>query len=133
MMSKEQHIDFWLKNADEDLDTALYNFDGGRNVYCLFFLHLCIEKILKAIWIKDNITNTPPFTHDLKTLYSATEIDLEIDQIDFLSIINDWNISARYPDYKRSLAVKATSSYTLQQIEKVKHLKQCLLEKSSLL
>lgn len=58
MMSKEQYIDFWLKNADEDLDTALYNFEGGRNVYCLFFLHLSIEKTLISILIKNNISNT---------------------------------------------------------------------------
>lgn len=82
--------------------------------------------------MKDNVSNTPPFTHDLKNIYSSTELDLEIEQIDFLAIVNDWNISAKYPDYKRSLYKKATDTYTMLQIERVKELRQCLLEKSSL-
>ncbi|MFN0049323.1 MAG: HEPN domain-containing protein [Cytophagales bacterium] len=132
-MTKEQHINFWVQNANDDFDTALYNFKGKKNVYCLFFLHLSVEKLLIAIWIKDNISNTPPFIHDLKSIYSATELDLEIEQIDFLSIVNDWNISARYPDYKRSLYLKATDAYTAVQVEKIEKLRKCLLEKSSLI
>lgn len=37
MITKEQHIHFWLKNAEEDFETAIYNFKGKKNVYCLFF------------------------------------------------------------------------------------------------
>ena len=130
-MTKAEHVEFWLTNSNEDLETALYNFEGKKYVYALFFLHLSLEKVLKAIWIKDNLSNTPPFTHDLKSIYNNTDLDLEIEQIDFLSVVNDWNISTRYPDYKRSLYKKATKEYTQIQIEKVKSLRTCLLEKSS--
>lgn len=38
----------------------------------LFFSHLVIDKLLKAIWVKENEENIPPFTHNLEHLYNQT-------------------------------------------------------------
>jgi HEPN domain-containing protein len=43
---------------------------GKQNVFALFAFHLTIEKLLKAIWVKDNIENTPPRQHDLTFIYN---------------------------------------------------------------
>lgn len=129
MMTKQEHIDFWKNNSDENYHTAIYNLNGKQYVFTLFLFHLTIEKLLKAHWIKDNIINTPPFTHDLKNIYSQTDLDLEITQIDFLALVSDWNISTRYPDYKNSLFRKASQEYVLEQKKQIDLLRQCLLEK----
>lgn len=49
---------------------------GKQNVFALFAFHLTIEKLLKAIWVKDNIENTPPRHHDLTFIYNQTDLKL---------------------------------------------------------
>ncbi|MDX2189642.1 MAG: HEPN domain-containing protein [Bacteroidota bacterium] len=129
MLTKQGHIDFWVNSSARDYESALYNIKGKQYVFALFLFHLTIEKLLKAHWIKDNIGNTPPYSHDLKYLVGNTELDLKIEQIDFLVLANDWNISTRYPDYKETLFKKATSQYVEDQKIKVDDLRKCLLEK----
>jgi len=113
MMTKQEHIDFWKNNSHENYNTAIYNLNGKQYVFTLFLFHLTVQKLLKAHWIRDNIINTPPFTHDLKNIYAQTDLDLEITQIDFLALVSDWNFSIRYPDYKNSLFRKATKEYVI--------------------
>ncbi len=43
-MSKQEYIDFWLNQSEEDWKTALYLKDGNKNIMMLFMLHLVIEK-----------------------------------------------------------------------------------------
>lgn len=40
----------WLKQADYDLETAKYMFEGGRCFYTVFMCHLAIEKALKGLF-----------------------------------------------------------------------------------
>ncbi len=125
-MTKEQHIAYWNELSTEDIETAVYNFVGNKNVACLFFLHLSVEKKLKAIWVKDNFSNTPPHIHDLQKIASETNIQLLAEQYDLMTIVNSWNIATRYPDYKKTIYAIATIEYTQQQIDKTKDLLQCL-------
>lgn len=50
-----------------------------------------------------------------------------------LQIIDTFNISARYDDYKRSFAEKCTDEYTAEQIKNIEEvrtwLKELLIEK----
>lgn len=50
---------YWKKLAVVDLETSKYNLEGARNTVALFFFHLSIEKLLKAHWVKSNISNFP--------------------------------------------------------------------------
>lgn len=43
----------WIKSSDEDLNTAQGLFQLERYSGCLFFCHLSIEKIIKAIYLKN--------------------------------------------------------------------------------
>lgn len=129
MLTKEQHIKFWIDSANEDWETALVLLDGKRYGFCLFSLHLVIEKIFKALWLKESVINTPPFTHDLVRLAEETGIELNAEQIDFLSVINSWNIRGRYPDFTKSLHHSATPEYVKTQMKKVGDLKKWLEQK----
>ena len=115
--------------ALDDFETAIFNISGKKHVPALFFFHLSIEKILKAVWIKDNVSDTAPFTHDLQKIASETEIEWEAGDFDYLSIVNTWNIEARYPDYKNTLHKIATTAYMQKHMKKVKTLLQWLEQK----
>lgn len=125
-MTKEAHIKFWADSSADDWDTAVFLAEGKRFSFCLFSLHLSTEKLLKAIWIKENISSTPPYTHDLIKLTDDLSLNLNPSQYDFLSIITSWNIRGRYPDYSRAMQSAATESYIDEQLKKVKELRECL-------
>lgn len=129
MLTKEQLIQFWKNSANEDWDTAVVLLNGKRYGFCLFSLHLVIEKLFKAVWIKESITNTPPFTHDLVHLAEESGIELSAEQLDFLSVINSWNIRGRYPDFTNALHHSATPEYVKIQMQKVNDFKKWLEEK----
>ncbi|MBP6447277.1 MAG: HEPN domain-containing protein [Saprospiraceae bacterium] len=127
-MNKQDHINFWLRSGNENWDAATLLMQGGKNVEALFMFCLAVEKYIKDNWFNDNIKNIPPRIHDLQSIYSQTDLDLEPDLIDFLDTINRWNIEGRYPDFKFSLYRLATEEYTSKQFQKLISLKSCLLE-----
>jgi HEPN domain-containing protein len=129
MLKKEQHIDFWRKTGLDDWDTAEYNMKGKRNTAALFFFHLCVEKLLKAAWVRSNVGNTPPFSHDLVNIANQTELEIEAEWYDYLNTINRWNIEGRYPDYKMKLHAIANEEYMNVHFNKVNSLKEWLLSK----
>ncbi|MBU1568079.1 MAG: HEPN domain-containing protein [Proteobacteria bacterium] len=63
-MTKEDKIKYWLKTADHDWHVANHLYEKGDYSYALFFCHLTIEKLLKAIFTKRE-DKTPPFSHNL--------------------------------------------------------------------
>lgn len=126
-MSKDDHINYWPQTASDSWDAAEYLLNGKRFPEALFMYCLAIEKWLKAKWVKDNVSNYPPRIHDLHSIYGETDLQLSEDQLDFIGVVNRWNLEGRYPDYKFSLKKVATEEYINKQILKLENLKQCLL------
>lgn len=73
-MTKEEHIAYWLQQADYDWESVTVLFNQKRYIHALFFAHLTLEKLCKARWVKDNEQNIPPKTHNLLYLLSQTQI-----------------------------------------------------------
>jgi HEPN domain-containing protein len=128
-MTKEDHINYWKKEAEQNWATSQYLAQGRHNVMALFMLHLVVEKLLKAHWVKDNVDNFAPRTHDLQYLHNQTELDLPAPDYDYLAIVNQWSIDTRYPDYKNKIYAIATDAYLQGQNDHVKRLKAWLLER----
>ncbi len=118
-----------MASAKESWDSAIYLAKGKHYSLSLFALHLSLEKLFKALWIKESTTDTPPYTHDLQKLSDELRLDISAEDYDFLSIINSWNIRGRYPDYTKRLYQNTTESYLQEQIRKVEILKKWLKEK----
>ena len=118
-MNKLEHINWWIEEADRNWETATFNREGKQNVFSLFAYHLCVEKLLKAVWIKDNVDNFPPRTHDLTKIYNDTDLDLENKWYDLLVIVSEWNIEGRYPDYKLKIYKRATDEYVLEYSKQI--------------
>ena len=129
MLTKQGHIDYWLKAGHESWDSAEFCYKGGRNVDALFFYCLAVEKYLKANFVLDNIQNQAPRIHELQAIYSQTEIQLEPELIDYLDNVNSWNLEGRYPDFKFSLHKLATADYMKNHLVKLNKLRICLLER----
>jgi HEPN domain-containing protein len=87
----------WVKQSDYDLDTAKYMYTGGRYTYTVFMCHLSVEKILKGLYYQ-KIGKLPPKTHNLIYLIKETGLKPDNSISKHISILNEANISARYPE-----------------------------------
>ena len=99
-MKIKDHIKYWLDGAEHDWDAAKSLFSSGKYDWCLFIGHLVLEKTLKALFIQDNNNQLPPKTHNLVKLARHTNINMTEEQEIFLDEVNDFNLEARYPQYK---------------------------------
>lgn len=129
MKIKKEHIDFWLTQADDDWTAVDTLFKGRKYLQSLFFAHLVIEKICKALWIKHNEANVPPRTHNLNYLLSATPIELSEEKSEFMLNLNRFQLEGRYPDYLTKMHNICNESFTTEMIEKTNNLRLWLLEK----
>lgn len=120
-------MNYWIETSNEDYETMLSMKKEKRNTWCLFIGHLVIEKLLKALYAKNN-KGAPyaPKTHDL--LYLAEKMNLEVTekQANDLVEITKFNLNTRYDDYKRAFYNKCTDEYTEEQVNKIKEVKEWL-------
>ncbi len=95
-------------------------YENKRNTWSLFLGHLVIEKLLKGLYAKNNKEN--PYTiksHNLLALAEKCDLELTDEQLERLQIITQFNISARYDDYKESFYQKCTDEYTAKQVKNI--------------
>ena len=117
-------MNYWIESSDEDYKVMNVLYKNKKNSYCLFFGHLIIEKLLKALYAKNN-KSAPhaPKTHDL--LYLAEKMNLEVteEQAKVLVEITKFNLNTRYDDYKREFYNQCTDEFTEEQIKKIEEVK----------
>ena len=80
MKTKDEHIRYWIEQANDDWTAVNTLFNGKNYLQSLFFAHLVIEKLCKSLWIKHNEEMVPPRTHNLIHLLTATPIQLTDDR-----------------------------------------------------
>ncbi len=127
-MDKKKAVLFWIQSSEDDWNVSKHLFEKGDYSYALFFGHLTIEKILKAIYA-NKTGNTPPYTHRLVYLSEKAALKLTDEQLGLLEAITDFNMEARYPDEKFSFKKKCTRSFTEMYLAKIKEMKKWLLQK----
>jgi len=87
----------WLKQADYDMDTADYMFEGGRYFYAVFMCHLAIEKALKGFYRK-KLRQEPPRVHNLIYLLNKIGIKPPEPVGRFIVKLNEASVATRYPE-----------------------------------
>ena len=103
MLTKEEHIKYWVGTAKRDWKTIQNMFGAKDYMPALFFSHLHLEKLCKALWVKNNNGNTPPKIHNLVKILDEAKISCSPEQKAFMVIMNNFQLEGRYPDYLDSL------------------------------
>lgn len=109
---------YWLKTAENDYDTMQALFKAKRYSDSLFFGHLVLEKMLKSLVVLAT-KQQAPFIHDLIRLAELADIPLSDEETAFLNKVNDFNLRARYPDYKLRFYKQCTRKYTQSHRKKI--------------
>lgn len=125
-MTKEEHIIYWAKQVDEDFDCANVLYQANHFAQSLFWAHLALEKLTKALWIKKNEGNTPPFVHNLLRLITQTNEYFSEEQLQFINEMNTFQIKGRYPDYAESLEKTITKEICEEYLTETKKMILCL-------
>ena len=130
MLSKTDHINYWVSSLEEDWERALFLYGKKDYVFCLFCVHLCIEKLSKALWVKENPnSNHPARTHNLKHVLADTSFIPNPKQSFFIDGLHKYQIEGRYPDYKKLIYSYTTENYTNELLDDAKSLIKCLQDK----
>lgn len=87
-----------------------------------------LEKILKAHWVKDNEGNHPPKIHNLLILASKIKLELKEKELEFLAVMNQFQLEGRYPDYIQGVYKNYKLTKTRKVIEQVAIIRKCLLK-----
>lgn len=114
-------VQYWLTEAVEALQVADHLVEKGDYSYALFFGHLAVEKMLKALYAQRLQEHAPPI-HNLLRLARATGVEPDESQTEALITITAFNIEARYPDLKRTFRDKCTPEFTARQMGTIKEM-----------
>jgi HEPN domain-containing protein len=108
------------------MESAEILINNKKFVEGLFFCHLVIEKILKALVVK-NTKNLPPKSHNLEYLSRLANVDLSEEQKDFMAILMKYQLEGRYPeDYPQAPDNTTTLNYLTETNELLLCLKKML-------
>ncbi|MBI1296297.1 HEPN domain-containing protein [bacterium] len=119
-MNIQEHVQYWLESADNDLGAAEELFLAEKYDWCLFIGHLVTEKTLKAFFVYKNDSKIPPKTHNLLKLAEASDLPLTEDQKLFLDEVNDFNLETRYPEYRNEFYKFCTKEFAEGYFGKIK-------------
>lgn len=97
MIDVAKHAAYWLEGAREDWAVAGELLAKGRSRHGLFFVHLALEKALKAVACRAT-DDLAPRTHNLIRLAQAARLTLDRTQRDILAEANAFNVEGRYPE-----------------------------------
>ena len=118
-MRSNEEISYWLGIAKDDLRVAGHLIDTNDRLHALFFCHLAIEKMLKALFVKVN-KGSPPPTHNLPRLATESKLTLSGEDIEFLNELLRFNIEARYPKDRIKIRKACTKKYSSGVFKTVK-------------
>ena len=120
---------YWFESSDSDFDTMKVLFENHKNTWCLFIGHLVIEKLLKGLYAKNNPENPiSPKIHNLILLSQKANLEVPKEIKEKIQVINTFNISARYDDYKKTFEEKCTNEYTTLQFKNIEEVQKWLKE-----
>lgn len=109
----------WFKQAEYDIRTAEYLFDGRRYVYAVFMCHLSVEKALKGLYQK-RLGKMPPKVHNLIFLVETISLKLPEDLFHWVFSLNRVSIPTRYPEDLKGMQKNYNKRKTAEIIQKTR-------------
>jgi HEPN domain-containing protein len=124
-METNEIVLYWITTAEDDWHTVQNLFDKHDYVKALFFGHLYLEKLLKALIVQHTGAHAP-YGHALNTLAEKANLTLTPNREVFLRRITDYNIAARYPDWKLEFKKKCTREFCQNELKAIEDFGQWL-------
>jgi HEPN domain-containing protein len=118
----------WIVRSDQDFETMMHLFDSKDYHWSLFMGHLVIERLLKAVVVK-NTKSYAPFTHDLRRLAKLSEIEFDEEQKRLLDTITTFNLNTRYDDYISDFHKRCTLEFSNKWIVVIKDFREWIKTK----
>lgn len=115
----EKTISYWLKSARYDLSVANALFRTKKYPYSLFMGHLALEKLLKALVVK-NTKKHAPFSHSLPYLAEKSNTRFPEKILIKLREFMEFHFEGRYPDANKAFYNKCTKTYTTIKLKELK-------------
>lgn len=128
-MANKERAEKWLNIVAEDLSVAEDLYKTGHWLYVGFMCHQVIEKMLKAYWCVCR-DDDPPFLYDHGRIAKGCGLYTKMneEQKNFLAIIREMNIEARYQEYKDEVARKLNRETTAGILETTKQMYAWILQ-----
>ncbi|MDO9152181.1 MAG: HEPN domain-containing protein [Paludibacter sp.] len=119
-------IKYWKSSSEQNYVTMCNLCSSKDYNWALFIGHLVLEKILKAIYVKQ-YSKHPLFTHDLLRLAKKSNLEISENHEEWLDEISTFNLNARYDNYKQDFQKRCTSEYTQIWIKRIEELRLWLI------
>ena len=125
LMDAERVKEFWAEDARESLRVAWHLYEKEDYSYALFFGHLAIEKMLKAIYVRRK-GEQAPYIHNLLRLAEYASLPITDDRRNWFIKVTSFNLEARYPDERRTFRKTCTPAFTETQLRQIDEVFQWL-------
>ena len=96
MVNIRKQIDYWRQGAGEDWAVGAALVKDGKVRHGLFFVHLAVEKALKAHVCRAT-EELAPRIHDLPRLARLGRVTVGEERLRTLAELNTHNLEGRYP------------------------------------
>jgi len=112
-LTAKQHVDHWLRGSAEAMKTMRDLLSKKNRTYAMFFGHLAVEKMLKAVCAVRRIPvpTAGAKGHDLVYIAGKCGLALTPQETIELTTIKAFNIEARYDDYRQRFHALCTPQY----------------------
>ena len=88
-----------------------------------------LEKVLKAYYVAAK-NEVPPKIHKLDRIAELSGLILTEEQDKLLKIVNEFNLEARYPDYKKKFKDICTQDFADKYLTEIKKLHQWIQDQA---
>ena len=119
----ERIVNHWIESSDRDFKTMKNLYQSKDYSWSLFIGHLVIEKLLKALYIKNKQEHPIPI-HDLTRIAAKAGVECSDEILNQLDTITTFNINARYEDVKQNFYLKCTKQFTKTWIDQITDLRK---------
>jgi HEPN domain-containing protein len=124
----EKTVQYWLDGAEYDMGVARAMFRTRKYPYALFMGHLALEKLLKALVVR-NTRKHAPYTHSLSLLAEKLEIEIPKKIMKQLKRFMEFHFEARYPKEQMRFYKKCTEEFAGKKMKEIAEVYKWLIER----
>lgn len=96
-MTQEEHVQYWLDTAAQDWNASQV-LVAKALLPAVVLAHWTLEKLSKALWVRQHPDATPPATDDVALLLAATSFLMNKEQTAFAQTLKSLHDDVLEPD-----------------------------------